>query len=151
MQFLSYLAVIIKTKTNIRFKNGVKMKAKSVLKFYFRADSLNAAIDGLIMKRAFSHASPSEGAEAIIGLIEQKKKLGGLWRYLDGVMEDFSEGDRRVLRYYGCTQKRVPPEMHNEVRRVTVRFFRHARRLGSYAEGLKLVEGYYCLLSFLGR
>ena len=126
-----------------------EVKAKRVLKFYFQADGLNSALDNLILKRATAYGkSGEEGAEAVLEIVEAKKSLAALWAYLDGVMRGFEEGEKRVLRFYGCAKKgALAPDCRREVKRVTVRFFRHATGLVRFSGALKLVDGYYCLLS----
>lgn len=125
------------------------MKVKGILRFYFCADFLNEELDKRILKQAFSSSDPEKGgrcADRIINIISEKQKLAALWQYLDGVMQGFGEDDRRVLYYYGVSAGKVPKERRNAVRRVTVRFFRHANRLCAHEEGVRLAEGYYFLM-----
>ena len=152
MQFLSgfrFYNINVK-RTNVCFR-GINLKGKSILRFYFSADSLNGALDNLILKQAL-HSEGDEGeacAQRIIKLIEAKRELSLLWGYLNGVMQLFSEDDELVLFRYAfmrCGISRLDDEERKRVRRVYVRFFRKAVRLKSFAEALSLVNAYYALI-----
>ncbi len=131
------------------------MKSKRILKFYFFADRLNGALDNYISKCAANSADYTRGGEyyakKICALIEEKNILGALWRYLDGVMGAFSKRERCVLCFYGATRRGISSfndYERREIKRVTVKFGRHARGIERFAEGLALVGKYYCLLGF---
>lgn len=129
------------------------MKSKRILKFYFFADGLNVALDNYIMKLAVSSGDHVRGgeyfAQRICALIEEKSVLGKLWQYLDGVLGGFSEREKRVLRFYGATRRGITSfnaAERREIKRVTVKFSRHAAGLARFAKGLELLGKYYCLL-----
>ena len=129
------------------------MKVKRILRFYYYCDSLEKALDNLILKKALAAGEYSTGqksAEFILSVIEEKKKLSDLWLYIDGIMHKLDGADRVSLKCYAAARGSV--ESFNEVvrkewRRAAVKFRRRARRIEEYAEGLKLVGKYYCLLA----
>ncbi len=128
-------------------------QAKKLLKFYYRADRLNDALDNLIMRAAYSSACSEGGGERcalrIIALIGAKGNLGGLWNYLNSVMATFGADDKRVLKSYAFSARgysSLPPERAKAVRRVVVRFMRRAKNLPRHAEAVKLVLRYFELL-----
>lgn len=127
------------------------MKSKKLLRFYFRADKLNAALDNLIMRAACASATGNGEAcaEKLIELIVEKSELSSLWAYLDEVMSTFGDGDRSVLRGYALSlggYSGMERDRANAVRRVVVRFMRRAKYLYRHAEGAGLVVRYYVLL-----
>ena len=130
------------------------MKSKRLLKFYFSADSLNRALDNLITQNALAsencYYSGEFYAERIIELICAKKELSALWRYLDGVISGFTDNEKNVLKYYGGMRggtARLSAETVREIKRVTVKFKRRARSLDRFAEGIRLVNGFYALIA----
>lgn len=129
------------------------MRSKQLLKFYFSADKLNRALDNLITQNALSsadyHFDAEYYAERICAIIGCKKQLSMLWRYLDGVISAFSAREKKVLAFYGALRGGItalPADVKKEIKKVTVKFTRHARNIAAYADGVKLVGGYYCLL-----
>lgn len=127
------------------------MNGKRVLRFYFSAECLNGALDNLILKEALrSESDLGEAcAQRILKLIEAKCGLSLLWGYLNGVMQGFSAEDVAVLKGYAhlrCGIGRLAENERRITRRVSVRFFRRAKRLESFKEGLRLVNVYYALL-----
>lgn len=126
------------------------MKSKTLLRFYFGADRLNAALDGFIFKRACAsaHCDCLGSIERVISLVDAKRCLSSLWGYLDGVMASFSGNDRAILRGYALSRRGysgLERSKANAVRRVVVRFMRRANRLGRYAEELDQVMRYRML------
>ncbi len=128
------------------------MKSKRLLKFYFSVDELNASLDGLITFYALKSMESCVGMggcdEKIIKIAEAKTALGKLWRYLDGVIVGFRAEEREVLKYYAELRtgaKREPAGTFRKIKRVTVKFARRARFTERYAEGVRLVNEYYCL------
>ena len=105
------------------------------------------------MKKAISYDALEDGegtAELIISLIDEKAKLSGLWLYLDGVIENLDGADRHSLQSYASARgsvKNFDESVKREWRRAVAKFVRRARRLKSFAEAIKLVGKYYCLLS----
>lgn len=128
------------------------MKSKAILRFYFKADDLNRAIDNLILASACRSASSARGvdcAEKILSLISVKDSLSELWGRIDSVMEKLGEPDRRTLKYYSalrCGISKLGEEEQREIRRAVIKFKRHAGAVERCAEGLRLVGEYYCLL-----
>jgi len=129
------------------------MKSKRLLKFYFSAESVNRALDNLITENALASAGYGRDgvyyAEKICALINAKRELSALWRYLDGVIGALSVDERAVLRFYGTLRggtSKLSTQSRREIKRVTVKFTRRARAVGRYAEGVRLVGEYYCLM-----
>ncbi len=129
------------------------MKSKRILKFYFFAESLNSALDNLIQKFAVDSSDFTRGgdyyAEKICEIVEEKGKLGELWNYLDKVMCAFTVCEKKVLRFYGATRRGISSfteDERREIKRVTVKFGRHAKGLERFKDGVGLVGKYYCLL-----
>lgn len=129
------------------------MKSKQLIKFYFSAENVNRALDNLILNKALKSANYGRGceyyAERIFALIDAKKELSRLWDYLDGVVSSLTEKERSVLKFYGGLRTGLSDltlARAKEVKRVTVKFTRHARFLERYGEGVRLVKKYYCLM-----
>ncbi len=127
------------------------MKSKQLIRFYFKADGLNAVLDNLIMKFACA-SKDTDGvaaAEKIIKIIAIKDELRGLWGYLDSAAGGLNVGEREVLRLYGSLRvgiNRLPPDSVREIRRVTMKFRRRLRGMERFGGALKLLGMYYCLL-----
>lgn len=128
------------------------MKSKQLIRFYFSAGNINKALDNLILDKALKSANFGKSceyyAERILALIEAKEELSKLWNYLDGVVASLTERERAVLKYYGGLRAgvKLAPSRAKEVKRVAVKFTRHARLIGRYGEGVRLVKEYYCLM-----
>lgn len=122
---------------------------KKILKFYYSADGLERYFDGKIMKIACDANGSVEGAAyRICGLIEEKRALARLWGYLDGILSQFSESDRRALQFYAylrCGLKGQPAEIFKAVRRAVVRLSRRLKIINFFSDGLRLVNEYDCL------
>ncbi len=129
------------------------MKIKRILRFYFFCESLDRALDNLIMKKALVTGADSDGvkaAECICKVIYDKSRLSDLWRYMDGIMTSLSDDDLAALKGYAAARgsvKSFDDKTRKEWRRAAVKFRRRARRLDRFSESLKLVGKYYCLLS----
>lgn len=128
------------------------MKSKQLIRFYFSAGNVNKALDNLILDKALKSAACEKSceyyAERILALIEAKAELGKLWNYLDGVVSSLTQRERTVLKFYGGLRaglSKLSVRQAKEVKRVTVKFTRHARFLGRFGEGVRLVKQYYCL------
>ncbi len=128
------------------------MKVKKVLRFYFYADRLEKAFDGIIYRSALGSASIAESercAEKICGLIGEKQKLSRFWAYLDKVLCGFTQSERSALGRYAslrCGIKKLGDEERRAIKRAAVKFKRRARRIESFAEALGLVGKYYSLI-----
>lgn len=126
------------------------MKIKEVLRFYFYAEKINTHIDRLILKRACDPAVDGrDGADRISLLIEEKEGLERLWAYIDGVAGGLGGEELKTLKYYSAMRvglRRLDCESVKRIRRAGVKFVRHARRLQSFGNELKLLKKYYCLL-----
>ena len=129
------------------------MKVKRILRFYYYCESLERALDNIILKKALATESYSDGeksAEFILSLIDEKKKLCSLWGYIDGVMKRLDGADRGSLKSYASVRGSVKTfceEQRREWKRAAVKFRRRARRIESFADAIKLVGKYYCLLA----
>ena len=122
------------------------MKTKRILRFYFAADSLDRAFDNLIMRKACTaNADGFTTAESICDVIAQKSCLERLWSYLDSVLTGFSQEDRVTLLNYSA--RCAPKNCGNEVKRVVIRFVRHARRLPEFAEDIAVLDKYAALMA----
>jgi hypothetical protein len=129
------------------------MNSKRVLKFYFAADMLNDAMDNLIEKLAINsreeYALCRDCASRICLIIEEKSELGILWGYLNGIIETFGKEDKDILKKYALRRtgiSKLPKETKRDIHRVVTRFSRKAEsRIENYAEGMRLVDAYYCL------
>lgn len=129
------------------------MKSKQIIRFYFSAGNINKALDNLILNKALKSANYGRSceyyAERILALIGAKEELSRLWDYLDGVVSSLSERERSVLKFYGGLRvglSKLTLARAKEVKRVAVKFTRHARFLGRFGEGVRLVKKYYCLM-----
>lgn len=129
------------------------MKSKRLLRFYFKADDLNSALDNLILACALRSAESAAGGEEhaarILAIIAAKDSLAELWGKLNGVISGLSGSEREILEYYSllrCGIRRLSEERQREIRRAVIKFKRHARGVGRCAEGIRLVGEYYCLL-----
>lgn len=129
------------------------MKTKRLLRFYFRADALEGAIDNLILRSACLSAGGTNSGEyyagRILSLIAAKDELSELWNYLDGVMQGLGQEDRQTLQYYSALRhgiSRLGADRQRAIRRSVIKFKRHARAFDRFAEGIRLVGEYYCLM-----
>lgn len=125
------------------------MKYRRLIKFYFSADGIDRALNNLILNEALKSADSERKAEyfaeRISALIEAKSGLSSLWVYLDGVMRSFTDAEIEILKRYGEYGKRSADcRQVREIRRVTVKFARRARMLGSFAGEIGLLAKYYC-------
>lgn len=128
------------------------MKSKQLLRFYFGAETLNRAIDNLILAEAcLSGRSPGNG-ESYAGklgiLIGHKAQLGALWEYLDRVLRGMSGKERAVLENYAATRHGLSSIDGGERRIVhaaVMKFCRHARGLDRWSEAVGLVGKYDAL------
>lgn len=134
-------------------KRNENMNSKRVLRFYFAADKLNEAMDNLIERFAIAsreeYALCKNTSSKICSIIDEKNELAVLWGYLNGIMQLFNENDRELLRGYALRRtgiSKLAPEVKRNIRRVLVKFTRKAEcRIERYAEGIRLVDAYYCL------
>ncbi|MDE6667986.1 MAG: hypothetical protein K2K38_06565 [Clostridia bacterium] len=129
------------------------MKSKQLIRFYFSADNINKALDNLILDKALKSANFTRSceyyAERISALICAKEELSKLWNYLDKVVSSLNQRERRVLKFYAGLRvglSKLTLARAKEVKRVTVKFTRHARNIERYGEGVRLVKEYYCLM-----
>ncbi len=125
------------------------MKIKFLLRFYFAVDKVEEHIDRLVIKYAYDPSAEAlPTAEKIAVLIEQKQLLGRLWAYLDNIMTGLSVSERNILEYYGFLRsglKALGAEEVKAVRRVVMKFIRHARRTDCFKREISLLKTYACL------
>ncbi len=125
------------------------MKIKILLRFYFAVDKVEEHIDRLVIKNAYDPSAEAlPTAEKIAVLIEQKQLLGRLWAYLDNIMTGLSVTERNILEYYGFLRsglKALGAEEVKAVRRVVMKFIRHARRTDCFKREISLLKTYTCL------
>ena len=129
------------------------MKRKRLLKFYFSVEKINRALDNLITENALRSADPVCGgeyyAEKICSIICAKRELSLLWKYLDGIIKQFNENEKTVLKYYGLCRKggvTLSEDSRRELKRVLMKFARHTHNVFRFNEGMRLVNEYYCLM-----
>lgn len=130
------------------------MRSKRILRFYFAADKLNAALDNLICKYALNRDSGGRGclfyADKIVGVIAAKDALNELWLYLDNVIKKFNSCDERVLKFYSlsrCGVSALDPSVKRDIKRVVTRFNRKAEQgVVRLKCAVGLVNSYYALL-----
>lgn len=130
------------------------MKNKRLLRFYFKVEDLDRALNNLILKHACASADhtrdPAVCAEKIFSLIAAKDELSSLWNYINGVMERLSERERAVLEEYGLSRRGLGglnAERQRTVKTVLMKFTRHARFIERHGFALRLVGEYYCFMS----
>lgn len=126
---------------------------KRLLRFYFKADELDVALNNLILTYAYRSAEGDRGgefyAERIINVTEAKKRIAELWQYLDSVICGLKDDEVEAVKRYAlmrCGIKKLNEAEQCTIKRVLIKFTRHARALDRYAEGVRLVGEYYCLL-----
>ncbi|MDE6586644.1 MAG: hypothetical protein K2K80_08205 [Clostridia bacterium] len=129
------------------------MKCKRLLKFYFYAEGLNAALDRLIAAVAVKsyevEGNGAECTESILSIIEAKDELCRLWNYLDKVIRSLSGDEIDTLRYYGGLRvgiRKLGKDKVREIKRALIKFRRRARFAERYQRGIELIREYYCLL-----
>ena len=132
------------------------MNYKHLLKFYFFADGLNGAMDSLTFRLAKASADCFNGceyyAEKICRVIEAKNALNALWLFLDNAMGTMTESDRLALKAYSQSRgKRGGETLEKEEakaeHRALMKFSRRmSGRLEKYAEQVKVLREYYCLI-----
>ena len=129
------------------------INSKRLLRFYFNVDGLESALNNLITAYACRSVDCTKGGEywgeRIITLIDAKKSLSELWGYLDGVLSGFNTDERGTLKNYALSRfgiSRLDEGKKREIKRVLIKFTRRARALGRYADGMRLVWEYYCLI-----
>lgn len=129
------------------------IKSKRLLRFYFKADELDGALNNLILTYAYRSADCVKGgefyAERILAITESKKRLAELWEYLDGIISALKSGEVETLKCYAlmrCGIRRLDEAERRAIKRVVIKFSRHARVLARFDEGVRLVGEYYCLL-----
>lgn len=129
------------------------MKCKQILRFYFNADELERALDNLIITHACRSADCAKGGEyyakKILAVIGAKEQLSELWRYLDGIISELKDEEVQTLKDYAllrCGIRKLSEAKQREIKRAVIKFSRHARSLERYAEGVRLVGEYYCLM-----
>lgn len=129
------------------------INSKRLMRFYFKAEELENALDNLILNWALRSAEGVRGgdyyAERIIGIIEAKERLCELWQYLDSVMTTLTSGDRQALEEYAnmrCGVRKLDDAQRLAIKRAQIKFLRHARAIGRFSDGVRLVGEYYCLM-----
>lgn len=129
------------------------MKSKRLLRFYFNADSLENALDRLIMRYAYKSADgAADGqfyAERILAVIAAKDRLAELWAYLDVVIPALGVENCKALQRYADMRtgiNRLSVEERREIKRAVIKLVRHARIIDRFADGIRLVNEYYCLM-----
>ncbi len=163
MPLLSYLSVYNTTtkQTNVRvcFNQGgavsMKVQLKKLLRFYFSADKLNTALDGIILQIAVKSGSDlySGGEryfERISKILSVKTSLEELWGRLDSVIANMTERDRVTLSVYAAARAgtaRLKEGERREMHRALTKFSRRAEGIVSACGNVyPLICEYYCFL-----
>lgn len=129
------------------------MKVKNLLRFYFSAGSLNAALDNIIMRLAMSsgldvYAGCATYFSRILEVVEAKNELSHLWARLDGIISAMTGRDRAALKRYAAARVGLQGGDKREIHRAAVKF---ARRAGGLVAGeesaFKLLSVYRCLMN----
>ena len=113
-------------------------------------------MDGLTFRLAKASADCFNGceyyAEKICRVIEAKNELNALWLFLDNALSTMTESDRSALkRYCGRRGKLSGETLEGEAakaeHRALMKFSRRmSGRLERYAEQVKVLREYYCLI-----
>jgi len=116
----------------------MRANLKKLLRFYYSAESVNEALDGVILRLASSSWCDSFGGEhsfdKVNRVVEVKAELSGLWAELDGIISAMTESDRQSLERYLQLKTGIGAlgeEERKELHRVLVKF---TRRLGTLLE-----------------
>lgn len=114
----------------------MRAKLKNLLKFYYSAEGLNAALDGLISGLARASWQDDRGGEhafeRVCRVLEVKSELSGLWGELDGIISKLSEQDGRSLKRYSTLKGGIAAcgeRERRELHRALVKFRRHMGNL----------------------
>lgn len=128
------------------------MKTKGILRFYFSADSLNEALDNLIMRLACAFdADGSKLSERLCRIVGEKCDLERLWAELDDILVSFSKEERAALKGYSSRRAlRAEGERGRFVKRTVIKFMRRARRLNGFGEEMATLGRYSCLVKDAG-
>lgn len=123
-----------------------EVKTKRILRFYFSADSLERALNNIILHTACDGGRDAlQSAEKLCSVIGDKILLKRLWGYLDGVMSRLEEEERQILCAY-CERGAAGGENVKKIKRALARFTRRATRLADFREEIETLNGYYCLV-----
>ena len=134
-------------------KEAVLLSIKNLMRFYFSAGSLNAALDRLILRLGLAAgndylAGCAAYAERAAKVVEAKGRLAELWARLDGVICGLTERDRLALNKYAAMRGGADGEDKRERHRAAVKFARRAQGLRRGGlDDYKLLCAYLCLIS----
>lgn len=116
----------------------MRANLKKLLRFYYSAEGVNDALDGVISRLAFSSWRDPYGGEhsfdEVSRVVEIKAELSGLWAELNGVISAMTERDRQSLERYARLKTGIGAlgeGERKELHRVLVKF---TRRLGTLLE-----------------
>lgn len=129
------------------------MTTKMILRFYFSAESLNRALDNLILKKAVGTAHGTQDTERsfaeIAAIISEKEELKQLWGKLDCIMRGLRKGDIDMLEGYAALRTGAGEgERRREIKRAVTKFCRHAQSHGGFGELTSALKKYCCLMRF---
>lgn len=133
------------------------MNYRQLLKFYFRADRLNDALDALALRYAERSAdfvaSWEYYADNICRITEAKAALGRLWAFLDWAMSTMKDDDRATLEKYSRERARRPRTLSCDegggkaLHRSLMKFSRRVSgKMERFSEQVKVLGEYFCLL-----
>lgn len=132
---------------------GRIVNIKRLLRFYYSAENLNAAMDSAIERLAVQSADSYIGgeyyAEKISLIVAEKSELSALWGYLDTALSDIGERGG-ALKHYAAARHGVESFGKAEekaVRRAAAKFARRiSRGICAYRAGVALVDEWYCIM-----
>lgn len=129
------------------------INSKRLMRFYFKFEELERVLDNLILTWALRSAEGAKSgdyyAERIIDIIEAKRQLCELWQYIDSVMATLTSGDKQALQGYAnmrCGVRKLDDEKRLAIKRAQIKFWRHARAIERFSDGVRIVGEYYCLI-----
>ena len=124
------------------------------MRFYFTADKLDRALDGLILsiteKAAEGVRNCEYYADKICAVIEDKAELKKLWNYLNNVISEFGVKEAEILKFYALSHKsivKLPENVRKSVKSAAVKFSRRAYAVKAYEREVKVADKYCCLFN----
>ncbi len=133
----------------------MKVQLKKLLRFYFGAERLNAALDGIVMQLAVKsgrdlYSGGERYFERISKILSVKTSLRELWGRLDAVIADMTERDRLTLCAYASARAgtaRLKEGERREIHRAITKFSRRAEGIVSGCGNVyPLICEYYCFM-----
>ncbi len=116
----------------------MRANLKKLLRFYYSAEGVNEALDGVILRLAISSWRDAYGVEhsfeEISRVLEVKAELTSLWAELNAVISAMTEIDGRSLEAYANLRTGIGALEEGERRELHRALVKFKRRLGTLAE-----------------